>query len=434
MKILFLTKELPFPINSGARMRTWHYLRGLTQAGAVHLISCSADEVNKEQARVFREMGIDVVLDPKLQILKDGSSALSRLLGVFSPLPYAVAARRSKIIKQRVKEIAEESRCDVLICDGIHLALNVAFDVPCRKILDEHNVESTIIGRFFQVLKNPLARVYVFLEWLKFRAFEKKIWPRFDELHVCSEVDKSQVEKRCGHRVVHVVPNGVAIGEFPSAPAPQIPSTGEPGNRGTGARLVYSGLMGWRPNEDAALYFSKEIYPIIKGSPEPQNPSAPVRGVAGAVTGEPGNRGTGVPVEFFIVGKDPTPAVQQLAKDDPSIIVTGFVDDVKTYVMESDVVVVPLRMGSGTRLKILEAMAMGKPIVSTSIGAEGLDVTHGKDILIADDPEAFAQEVVQLLKDERLRQEIASAGRALVEQKYDWKLIEAELGELITRG
>ena len=92
MKILFLTKELPFPINSGARMRTWHYLRGLTQAGAVHLISCSADEANKEQARVFREMGIDVVLDPKLQILKDGSSALSRLLGVFSPLPYAVAA------------------------------------------------------------------------------------------------------------------------------------------------------------------------------------------------------------------------------------------------------------------------------------------------------------------------------------------------------
>jgi glycosyltransferase involved in cell wall biosynthesis len=301
-------------------------------------------------------------------------------------------------MKGLVEKTFINSKCDVLICDGIHMAVNVPFDLSCRKVLDEHNVESTIIERFMKLVKNPLAKIYSCIELLKFKNYENKLWPRFNEIHVCSGVDKIQVEKRSGHRNVKVVPNGVDCASH----KPQEHKSARAQEKHF--QLVYSGLMGWKPNEDAALYFAKEMYPRIKDKMKNVN--------------------------WTIVGKGPKEEVKNLEKEG-SIKVTGFVDDVKPYIYGSDVFVVPLRIGSGTRLKILEAMAMGIAIVSTSIGCEGIDVEHGKNIFIADDPGDFAKCVVDLLSNDGLRFSIAEAGRKLVEEKYDWDIIGNDLAKMI---
>ncbi|MEW5894706.1 MAG: glycosyltransferase family 4 protein [Candidatus Omnitrophota bacterium] len=410
MNIIFITKELPYPVNSGARLRSWHYIQGLTRAGDVCVICGGRKEDNREGLEILEKAGARVVFVDVPDVSGIGKGIWKRLRSLLSPLPHPVFLRVFPLFKAKVNAVVAESQCDLLVCDGIHMALNIPFEISCRKVLDEHNVESTIIGRFLNLARNPFMKIYALSEWLKFRRYEERMWKRFDEIHVCSQIDKRQVETRTGRQNVCVVPNGVSCAEFSGSPDHRIPGKpAEPGNGGAGARLVYSGLMGWTPNNDAALYFAKEIYPLIKHSHDPR---------------------TGA-LEFYIVGKDPAMAVKALAERDPSIIVTGSVPDVKPFIMESDIVVVPLRIGSGTRLKILEAMAMGKPVVSTSIGCEGLDVTHECNILIADEPKDFARQVVRLLTDAQLRERLSEAGRALVEERYDWPLIENQLAELI---
>lgn len=408
MTILFLTKEFPYPVNSGARMRTRHYLNGLCRAGQVILV-CGGQVPDNGQSLLDADTQGQARLYSSGETLGNHISLPGRIRALLSLLPCAVSARVSFPLKETARRAARESGCDVIVCDGIHMALNVPMEIPCRKILDEHNVESTIIGRFFNTARNPLVKIYTLMEWLKFRRFEDRVWKQFDEIHVCSDVDKGQVEKRCGHDRVCVVPNGVNSRDTILNSATQGASQGN-----KDFCLVYSGMMGWHPNNDAALYFLRKIFPLVKqklasGGSEP------------------------APVRFMIVGKDPSPAVKALAQKDPAVTVTGFVEDVRPLVEQADVVVVPLRIGSGTRLKILEAMAMGRPIVSTSIGCEGLNVDDGGHLLIADDPDAFAERVVRLLRDPVLRARMSQAGRRLVEEKYDWKKIEESLAGRVTR-
>ncbi len=192
--------------------------------------------------------------------------------------------------------------------------------------------------------------------------------------------------------------------------------------------------MSWRPNEDAALYFVRDIYPLIK-----KITSSPERDAAINQSPPPGGEGQGggsprSSLKLYLVGKDPTPAVEDLRRSDRSIEITGYVKDIKQYIEAADVFIVPLRIGSGTRLKILEAMALGRPVVSTSIGCEGLDVTPGENIFIADTPEDFSRRVLDLLQDRDLAQRIGRAGKKLVEEKYNWDTIEQALADLIASG
>ncbi len=396
MKILFITKELPYPVNSGARMRTWHYIRGLARAGETHVICGGTLEDNREGAAQLRALGVDPVFVP----VRPAPVWLNRLTGLVSPLPYAVLLRRSAALTEAVRSIARSARPDLVVCDGIHLAPNIPEDLTCPTILDEHNVESVIIGRYAATERNPAARLYAWLEWFKFCRLEERLWPRFTTVHVCSAVDQRMVETRSRHPDVVVIPNGVSAAEADQALA-RHPRPAAGTDRPRPWRVTYSGLMGWRPNDDAALYFCREIWPLV------------ARGA--------GNR----LLQCYIVGRGPSREVQRLTEADPRITVTGEVADVAPYIIASDAVVVPLRIGSGTRLKILEAMALGVPVVSTSVGCEGLDVTHDNNILIADTPEAFAAAVGRLRDNADLGARLAANGRALIERQYDWPLIEA---------
>jgi len=269
----------------------------------------------------------------------------------------------------------------------IHHANNI------KKILVEHNVEYAFWYQVMKTTKFSRAKVHYLLEWLTLLRYEKRICRRFDICVVMSEIDRDKLLSLDPHLEVVVIPNGVDTGYFEFKPDGR-PST----------NLIYIGAMNNLTNIDAVLYFNREIYPRIKKE---------------------------IPdVQFTIIGGNPTPQVLTLMND-ASISVTGYVDDVRPFADKGTIFVVPLRIGSGTRLKILEALAMGIPIVTTSLGIEGIQARNGEHLLIADTPQEFARCVIELLQDKQFRLRLAAEGRKLVERKYDWRVIGNQMDKLI---
>jgi glycosyltransferase involved in cell wall biosynthesis len=228
--------------------------------------------------------------------------------------------------------------------------------------------------------------------------FEAATCPKFDSVVAVSREDREQMEREYGVENVYDVPTGVDTDFF----RPSNQRERKPHN------LVFTGSMDWLPNEDAIRYFTEHIMPRIKRS---------------------------VPdVTLTVVGRDPYPGLVELSKQDPSVIVTGRVEDVRPYMDEAAVYIVPLRIGGGTRLKIYEAMAMEKPIVSTSIGAEGLPVTNGTEILLADTPESFADSVVRLFQNTDLAEQIGQRGAARVRKEFGWESVADSFAAICERA
>ena len=391
MNILFVSREFPFPPDSGVKQRAWYVLEQLARKHEVHLVCYGreSDRQIKEVLSVLRS--VQVVPAPAK---KKGLSLYAAMLGgLFSALPFSVASRFSPDLKKHVDELLASRPIDLIVCDSLYQAIQ--FEEGGRKvILNEHNIESVIIKRYQQVEKNPLRRLYAAYEGLRMEKFETRTWRRYKNIWVCSPVDRDEVLRRAPDARVTVIPNGVRVPALKKGERKLFPKS-----------LVYTGLIGWHPNEDAVLFFIRDIYPLIK-----QRIPA---------------------VKFWVVGKDPTARVKNLAAREGSITVTGFVEDVRGYIEEAEVFVVPLRIGSGTRLKILEAMAMGKAVVSTSVGCEGLAVTDQKNIFIADDAPAFARRVIELLNDPQARKQLEENGRALIEREYSWDIIGEKIAAVI---
>ena len=387
MKILFLARETPFPADSGVKMRAWLVLKSLAKTHEVSLI-CFGSEgsgLHPELQTVCKQVHAVAPL------AKGARRPYGKmLLGLLSSDPFAIRGRYSERYDQKVKEVLKNEGIGLIVCDSLYQAQYVP-EGEFKLLLNEHNIESVIIGRYAGVEKNPLKAAYARYECNRMKQYEKSVWGRFKKILVCSDVDKREVKKRCPDAYVEVIPNGV------NAPAAVE-------NNEDSDTLVYTGLIGWHPNEDAVLYFAESIFPLIKK----ERPS----------------------VQWSIVGKDPSVRVQALTKD-RSISVTGFVEDINAYITTGAVIVVPLRIGSGTRLKILEAMSMKKAVVSTSIGCEGLRVSHGTDIMIADTPEAFASNVLELLNNEERRNELGRNARALVENEYTYPVIGKKIEEVL---
>jgi len=252
------------------------------------------------------------------------------------------------------------------------------------KVLDLHDVEHDKIRRMELNTRSPIRRLHYRREHKKFLREEIYVCNRQDALFVTSKRDKGLLESAVPGIPKIVIPNGVDMSYF--TPTGQ---AAEP------ASLVFTGLMSYLANSDGMLYFLDHIFPLI----EQQVPNAKV----------------------YIVGGHPPKKLRERASD--RVIVTGYVEDVRPYVWRSSVYVVPLRMGGGTRLKILEAMAMRKPIVTTTIGCEGIDVRHGQCVLIADEPSAFAEAVVQLIRNATLRKSLVENSYELVNSEYEWSKI-----------
>jgi len=385
VRVLFLTLEPPYPPNDGGRIRTYQLLRQLAGCCQVSLLSFESakqPDVDWTPLQAFCST-IEVLPRPTA----NRSSVKERLRLLRQRLPNAIRLYDSVRMAEHLQAAVATGGYDLLHVSELFLAryAALAYDVP--KIMDHTDVETLKQRRILLADKNHYAP-YWWLRWIEhcqWRTFERRSLAWFDAHTVVSDHDASYFRRYAKRTPICVVPNGVNVTEFASRPDP----SGSP-------TLVYVGSMDYFPNVEAVLHFVRYSWPHICGK-------------------IPG-------VRLLIVGRNPPTEIQRLALE-PGIGVTGTVPDVQPYYQQAHALVVPLKSGGGTRLKILEAMAMGVPVVSTTVGVEGLGLAPGTDFLLADTPQAFAAETIRLLCDQELRTKLATRGRKTVVERYDWSAI-----------
>jgi sugar transferase (PEP-CTERM/EpsH1 system associated) len=389
MKILWLNAGLLLPLDKGGKLRTWNLMRHLARRHDITYLSFAEPSQTAADREGMREVcsRLETVprTDPPKGTLRFYADAARYLV---DPRPYAVAKYRAAAYEDRLQHLLAESAFDVVVCDFLPPAVNLPVSLAVPSVLFTHNVEAEIWRRHTETAGDPLSRVLLKQQWQRMLRFERNTLARFDVVLAVSDADGDTFERLYPgalRRPVHIVKTGVDTSYYTPAPGTE-----------RHAHLVFTGSMDWLPNEDGMVYFVRDILPHIRAA-EPH-------------------------VTLSIIGRAPTPAVRRLAEQS-GIDVTGRVDDVRPHIAAGDVYIVPLRIGGGTRLKIFEAMSMGKAVVSTTVGAEGLPVTHGKDIAIADDPVRFAKAVVRLIRDTVIRREMEAAARRLVVDHYDWSAV-----------
>ena len=397
MRILWLKTELLHPVDKGGKIRTYNMLKALKRNCHITYVTLDDGTAETTARELATEYCHELVCVPHRRREKFTTGFYVELaLNLASDLPYAIKKYESAEMRREIQK--REGQFDVLICDFLAPAVNVPRDLDCATVLFQHNVEAMIWKRHYEVQTNPAKKTYLYRQWRKMVHFEAATCPRFDCVVAVSREDREMMEREYMVKNVYDVPTGVDTDFFrPSGKRERKPHN-----------LVFTGSMDWLPNEDAIRYFTEQIMPRIRQS------------VAG--------------VTLTVVGRDPYPGLLELSKRDPSVIVTGRVEDVRPYMEEAAVYIVPLRIGGGTRLKIYEAMAMEKPIVSTSIGAEGLPVIDGEEIVLADTPESFADAVVKLLNDQNLANEIGQKAATRVRREFGWDTVADSFAAICERA
>ena len=392
MKILFLSPTVPFPLTDGGRIRVFNLLKQIAKKSDITLLALETQPTDEEGVAELQQLGVQVHLVPNAPTLPRVS--LGTLLKAFlKRQPITVARYDLPAYRQKFRELIATENYDLVHYEMFHTAqFYTETDLP--GVLSQQNVDSEIWRRLCSETANPFYKFAYWTQQLAFQRYERVLSPKFDAVTCTSNIDAAVFQRHCAADAIAIIPNGVDVTHFQPDFTTEAP-----------AHLIYIGSMDWYPNEDAVAFFADDILPGIQSEVSD--------------------------VRFSIVGGNPSARVQKLAERD-GVIVTGRVPEIKPYFAEATVFVVPLRIGSGTRLKILEALAMGKAIVSTSVGAEGLDLNDGEEIFIADTPKPFAEAVARLLTDPALRRRIGENGRARVEKDYDWRSIGEKLHQRYT--
>jgi sugar transferase (PEP-CTERM/EpsH1 system associated) len=391
MNLLFIAPRLPYPADTGGKIRTINILKQIARHANVHLVCFSFDPKDEEYQKVIEKDRIKVTL-----VAMKESSFLEKANNVLlNAQPHSIAKYDSLEMFEEIKRIVSKEKFDAVHVDHLHMGHYRSCFADLPAVLDEHNVEYRILERCVDVEKSWLKRQLFLFQAAKMKKFEQKIIQEFSACLAVSQDDQKLLnELGLSHIPVHVIPNGVDTDFFRTQDikikAPEA--------------VVFTGSMDWLPNDDAAVYFCNEILPLIwKDKPN---------------------------LKFYIVGKSTSSTLQDFAKNDSRVVVTGRVEDVRVFVDNAQVFVVPIRVGGGTRLKILEAMSMQKPIVSTTLGAEGIQYTNGKDIVIADSPADFSKSVIDLLNNFSFRETMGQMARKLVVENYDWPIIGKKLNAI----
>ena len=390
VNILWLKTGPLHPLDTGGKIRTYHMLRELKKRHRVTYLALRPESVSESVLAAATEYCHTAKWIPWRETAKCSPAFFAELgLNLLaSPLPYVIQKYRSAGMQTAIERLDREEWFDVIICDFLSPAVNlmpVRDRLRARTLLFQHNVESLIWQRMRDTADGFPRRYYFGVQWKRMLRFEGRAAECFDGVAGVSDEDCRLMRELFGLKnVLGSVPTGVDSDFFQDAGA--VPDPGS---------IVFLGSMDWMPNIDAVTYFADSIFPQIRQS-------------------APG-------ATFTIVGRNPVEKVRALEKEGAAIHVTGTVADVRPYVASAAVVVVPLRVGGGTRIKIFEAMAAGAPVVSTAIGAEGLPVRHGEEILFADDPVGFAECVSRLLQQPELREKIGAAGRELVRREFGWE-------------
>lgn len=385
MRILWLKTELLHPVDKGGRIRTYNMLRALKREHHITYLTLDNGRAAPDAAERATEYCHELIRVPFTEAPRRSVRFWWELArNLVSRLPYAVAKYRWAGMEAAIRRCVAHDAVDVLVCDFLAPSPNVPDGLAVPKVLFQHNVEALIWKRHAEVRTGRLARRYFREQWRRMERCEQTECRRYDRVIAVSPEDTALLRDQYGLTDVADVPTGVDTEYF----APGGRAMRKPGH------LVFTGTMDWLPNEDGIRWFAEDILPRLKQL---------------------------VPdVTVTVVGRNPPEAIRALAARDPAIRVTGTVPDVRPYMEAAAVFVVPLRIGGGTRLKIFEAMAMECPVVSTSIGAEGLPLDNGLHLRLADDAATFASAVADLLSHPDHARELASAAARLVREQYAW--------------
>lgn len=397
MKVLVITERLPSKIGGGAA-RQLNLIKHLSHRHEFTLASFSSpqDAHRLEEVRPWLER-VEVVWMEEKQMPEH-----SRLYwqvnawthSLFAPYPRRGRFSEAREMREVVRRLYALHRFDVIQVHQAYLAGTLPGGMEAKKVLDMHDILSDYERRVMEGETKSSHRFHAWMEWQKMRAFERRHVRKFDHCLTTSEEDRLSLLQLAPDARVSVIPNGVDTDYFRPAGRPV-----------DGKNIVFLGSMNFQPNIEAVLWFHAAILPLIRR----RYPD----------------------VQFTVVGWQPPQEIVDLDAP-PAVSVTGEVSDVRPYVDEAAVVVVPLQLGSGTRLKILDAWAMEKAVVSTSIGAEGLPAKTEENILLADDAASFAAAVIRLLEDGSLRACLGKNGRELVLARYAWDIIVNRLDSVYT--
>ena len=399
MRVLWVKMGGLWPSTTGGRVRSLRTIQELSRRHEVTVVTTHGHGDDPEGlARQLSQC--ERVISLPYTVPKRGTAGFAGALARSWLSPYPVDLWKWSVpeLREQVTGMMAAGNVDLCVADFLFAAMNVPMTGPTPVVLFEHNVEYQIWQRLAALEKHPVRRALFEIEWRKYRAREADICRQASLTIAVSEDDRRRLEHIAPGINAASIPTGVDTDFFTPDRAAERP-----------AHLVFSGSMDWHPNEDAVFHFVDTILPRIRAQvPE---------------------------TTFSIVGRNPTARARELARD--GVFVTGTIDDVRPEIAAGAVYVVPLRAGGGTRLKIFEALAMARAVVSTTVGAEGLGITPGRHFVAADDPAAFANEVAALLRDPARRRRIGDAGRWLVETCYSWPTIgrafEQRCEEVVTQ-
>jgi glycosyltransferase involved in cell wall biosynthesis len=397
-RTLFVAPQLPWPLDVGSKIRTYNLLSAYAALGPVTLVCFALEDGDPAAAKELSTLVEAVHLFPlesRSGLLERGKSgALAQTLRT---VPQSVRRFTSAALTQKLEQLLVEEDFDFLHVERVFMAdnLRALLRSPAAqglvKVLDVDDIESLKASRLLRTEPAPLTRrFWGRLDLAKLRAFERAALRRFDVALVCSRADQQWLGAVSSGADVEVFCNGADVTPAQAAP-----------RRDDGRTLLFLGAMSYRPNSDAALYFAREVFPLVRR----EIPDA----------------------RFVVVGRSPPAELEALA-DGTHLEVRGFVADKDAVLAACSALVAPIRAGGGTRLKILEAMAARLPVVSTTVGCEGIDVTPGRDLLVADSANDFATACVTLLRDRERHAALSAAGFELVSSHYRWSEIRREFG------
>jgi len=398
LKILFLTNRCPLPVIDGQSRRTYNIVKGLSKNHEVYLLSLSENypAKNRRDIQELKELceGVEVVSGPSKKL---SLPMIIRLIcSLFSLEPYTVWRHYSREFKKRVVENLREHRFDLIHCDILPIAYTIRGRkaIPC--VLTDHDISYLKTLRMAKNDRNPLMKVFLYLEALKLKRLESNIFRQVDLGITVSEYDKRHLSNLCPRGKFEVIENGVNPEEFtPKAESIEKMS------------LLWIGGFDHYPNKEAIHYFLDDIYPMVKK--EISN------------------------IKLNLIGNCMSEKLLNYSGRDPSIKILGFVEDPRGYLSSAGIFISPILSGSGTRLKLLEAMAMKKAIVTTSIGCEGIEGEDGLHYLIADTAKKFGENIVKITRNPELRESLGQNARELVLRRYDWKKINSKMDEVYYR-
>jgi polysaccharide biosynthesis protein PslH len=388
MKILWVKAGGLVPPDTGGKIRSYNILRELARQHSVTFFSfyaAHADDVHPELDKLFEHV---VCVPLNLPAAKSAREMLDYAIGLVSSEPYGISKFCRAEVRRRLRALLDHQTYDVIVCDFMAAAGVIPWDSPISKVLFTHNVEAAIWRRHYEVASNPLWKAVSWMEWRKMENAERHYLRVADQVLTVSETDRDAFSHILDPAKLSVIPTGVDIDYFQPMAVQENQDS-----------LVFTGSMDWLPNEDAIFYFVESILPLV-AERYPR-------------------------VSLEVVGRKPSRRLQSLVEKRKNVRLTGWVEDIRPYVARGSVCIVPLRIGGGTRLKIFEAMAMGKAVVSTSVGAEGLPVSSGENILLADTPKDFADCVISLLISPVERTRLGDVARAMVREKYSWPKVAA---------